>query len=187
MILSAARRYPHARERTLRGEARSRCNGYGPLSRVTVQEANEMSETLPSDDWRAKPCKEWAGSFDRGGYGKRYDPAVRRMRLAHRMAWIEAYGPIPPETPCVLHRCDNPACYEVAHLFLGTIMDNVQDMISKGRGRWQKITHCVNGHEFTPENTSIKPCNGQRCCKACNRENQRRVREKRKQRRAAES
>jgi len=30
------------------------------------------------------------------------------------------------------------------------------------------ITHCVNGHEFTPENTGLKP-NGFRYCRACQR------------------
>lgn len=28
------------------------------------------------------------------------------------------------------------------------------------------ITHCVNGHEFTPENTYLSP-NGRRGCKTC--------------------
>jgi hypothetical protein len=29
-------------------------------------------------------------------------------------------------------------------------------------------THCKNGHEFTPENTYIRPDNGGRQCRACN-------------------
>lgn len=35
----------------------------------------------------------------------------------------------------VLHKCDNPPCCNIDHLFVGTQKDNVQDMISKGRMR----------------------------------------------------
>lgn len=51
---------------------------------------------------------------------------------AHRVAWESANGPI-PACLMVCHRCDNPACCNPSHLFLGTNRDNVDDMVAKGR------------------------------------------------------
>lgn len=53
-------------------------------------------------------------------------------QYAHRVAWIKAHGPIPDGLQ-VLHRCDNPPCVLLAHLFLGTPQNNTDDMIEKGR------------------------------------------------------
>lgn len=40
-------------------------------------------------------------------------------------------------------------------------------------------THCVHGHEFTPENT-YRPPNGQRVCRICNSESQKRYQARKK-------
>jgi hypothetical protein len=45
------------------------------------------------------------------------------------------HGPVPAGL-FVLHHCDNRLCYNVDHLFLGTMQDNTDDMIAKGRGFW---------------------------------------------------
>ena len=55
----------------------------------------------------------------------------------------------------VMHTCDNPPCINISHLKLGTHAENMADMKAKGR-TWrqsEKLTHCKQGHEFTPENT----------------------------------
>lgn len=78
-------------------------------------------------------CVEWQGSRNRRGYGTFTQPGHRTI-LAHRFAYQYVNGPI-PEGLCVLHRCDNPACCNVEHLFLGTRTDNNRDMREKGRDR----------------------------------------------------
>lgn len=49
-----------------------------------------------------------------------------------RLAWVLENGPI-PEGMSVCHRCDRPGCCNTEHHFLGTNLDNVADMVSKGR------------------------------------------------------
>lgn len=74
-------------------------------------------------------CFEWKARRNSDGYGK---ITLGRYFLAHRAAWWIHYGAV-PEGLNVLHKCDNPACVNPDHLFLGTQNDNIQDMIRKGR------------------------------------------------------
>ena len=54
-------------------------------------------------------------------------------RRLHRIAW-EAYNAEPiPEGMVVMHSCDNPACFNPAHLTIGTQGDNMRDRDRKGR------------------------------------------------------
>lgn len=80
------------------------------------------------------PCIEWPASRNRDGYGRAdiHTRICRKARRAHRVAWEEANGPIPDEM-LVCHRCDNPPCVNVDHLYLGTHADNARDRVARGR------------------------------------------------------
>jgi hypothetical protein len=83
-------------------------------------------------------CWEWTGPLvnRKWSYGKigREGGRGSGWTPASRASWEIHFGAV-PEGMCVLHKCDNPACVNPAHLFIGTFKDNTNDMWSKGRGR----------------------------------------------------
>lgn len=82
------------------------------------------------------PCKLWQGHKD-DRYGRR--TISGKQFGAHRLAWEEAYGPIPAGLH-VLHFCDVRNCVCSQHLFLGTNADNTADKVAKGRqARGEKL------------------------------------------------
>lgn len=83
-------------------------------------------------------CWGWSGCAPKNpGYGQ-FRFSMKKER-AHRASWIIHFGEI-PKGMFVLHTCDNRICSNPDHLFLGTNLDNINDMLKKKRHKfmWQK-------------------------------------------------
>lgn len=82
---------------------------------------------------KTRGCWYWKASTAGRGYGVFYYEG--RQQYSHRVSYQLFVGPIPDGVD-ILHHCDNPACVKPSHLFEGTDIENVRDMIVKGRDRF---------------------------------------------------
>lgn len=111
-------------------------------------------------------CWLWRGNLQpKSGYGRFWLDA-RTDRLAHRLSYSWSGLDI-PESLVIDHLCRNRACVNPAHMEPVTNVENVM----RGESIWAKNarkTHCLKGHEFTPENTWTSKHN-MRHCRECAR------------------
>ena len=87
-----------------------------------LDKLSEQAHRLPNG------CLVWTGENSKG-YGR--VTFQQRKQFVHRLAWLAEHGAFPKQ--CVLHRCDNPLCFTIEHLFLGTKRLNNADRDQKGR------------------------------------------------------
>lgn len=88
-------------------------------------------------------CWVWTG-FLLKGYGRVW--WEERLQLVHRLVYEVLVGHI-PEGLLVLHHCDNPPCYNPAHLYVGTNQDNANDRVVRGRSS-HKTYERTNDHRI---------------------------------------
>lgn len=150
--------------------------GGGVPCRIKSDEDFFWERVLRADD---DQCWIWHGRFDGVGYGTIRRRSGERARGAHRLSWEIHFGAI-PDGMFICHHCDNRACVNPNHLFLGTQADNLRDaqrkgrlsVASKGKANRRK-THCPQGHPYGDTNTMwAKQKSGgvMRKCRTCHRE-----------------
>lgn len=151
-----------------RGISKGRRHRYlpGHFKRRTLEERFwERVDRLSDNE-----CWVWTGARNRAGYGRLPAPRPETgdwtSRYAHRISYEIHRGEI-PDGLVLDHLCRNPPCVNPAHLEVVTPGENTL----RGESPWainSRKTHCVHGHEYTPENTYVKPT-GWRECRTCKR------------------
>lgn len=126
-------------------------------------------------------CWPWLARISPDGYG-RFNRSPVGV-LAHRYGWHLANGPI-PDGHVIDHVCHDPAtctggkscphraCQNPAHMLPVSNARNAS--VERRRTPNSDVTHCPQGHEYTPENTlwSTRKSTGRkfRQCRTCIRE-----------------
>lgn len=112
-------------------------------------------------------CWIWMGRY--GGRGNAYGRICVNGKEygAHRFSYTAFVGKIPAGL-LVCHHCDVKECVNPNHLYAGTVQDNARDAVSRNRyNPWTRhLTRCKRGHEFSEENTRMRP-DGFRECRTC--------------------
>lgn len=75
-------------------------------------------------------CWNWTGYARKSGYGQFW---YGGDLPASRAVWIMRYGPLKTED-YICHKCDNPKCVRLEHLYKGTVATNNADKIGKMMG-----------------------------------------------------
>ena len=109
-------------------------------------------------------CWSWLGFKRSTGHGLTSYKGM--MMHASRKAWILTHGSIPGDL-CVNHRCDNAACCNPDHLYLGTRADNMidlwmktaaQERTQRGRPHVLTIDQLSECYQLRRQGMSLKEC-----------------------------
>lgn len=101
------------------------------LSKPFPQELREpVARLLFRRSKRDGSCLVWGGCVRNGTHGA--IKVKQTLLFVHRVAYVLAKGPI-EKGLVVMHLCDNPLCVLPDHLSLGTPLENIADMVAKGR------------------------------------------------------
>jgi hypothetical protein len=97
------------------------------VERMGIDIYSKCERRWPVKQHKLGPCLVWTGAkgpdAEKGPYGRKYDPAIKRTDYVHLIVWRRVYGPI-PEGLDVDHVCNIALCQRPDHLQLLTKPDN---------------------------------------------------------------
>jgi hypothetical protein len=137
------------------------------LKYVPRSPSDDIEARLLDQSIRVGDCLVWQGYKIPSGYGIIHWRG--RTWVCHRAMWTAKVGPIPTDDDWTIdHLCRNRACVNVEHMEVVTRIENSRrgGGLELAHAKTRAATSCPNGHEYTEENTRIRP-NGGRICRTC--------------------
>ena len=129
--------------------------------RALIRKGQDPEQRFWAKVNKTDTCWLWTAVVTHNGYGKFFIGKTPEgkpiLAYAHRWIYEQVHGPV-AKGLTIDHLCHNRACVNVDHLEPVTQAENVRRAASR-------ITHCPQGHEYTPENTRVG--DGSRRCRAC--------------------
>lgn len=133
-----------------------------PVNRKLLTRFFSRVRIDPAVTFKGVPCWLWTGST-LSGYGR--FSVKGATENAHRIAFgMFVYVLLPRRYAD--HLCRNRICVNPVHV--DDVTNRINILRGEGMGaRNARKTHCIHGHEFTPENTYTCPNTTYRECKTC--------------------
>lgn len=99
---------------------------------VSTRAVRTLEDLLKKTRRTRLDCIEWMGAKKDRGYGVLQYKG--RKVLAHRLAAHLSTGFDLSSNSYICHRCDNPACINPNHLYVGDAASNGRDRLERGTG-----------------------------------------------------
>lgn len=106
--------------------------------------------------------------------GRRYVGLYRNAKVSYRPVHqliLETFVGPRPDGMVACHNDGDHLNNDISNLRWDTPSSNMLDMVQHGTDPQASRTHCVNGHEFTPENTRVRQRaetgRSRRICRTC--------------------